>query len=288
MDTNNGVESMNKTLKYNYLPRGKNITLSQLVSILVEQFLPEMFRKYQKQNFAMSESYRSYNDCVPEYLRGRPKAIILHCLSRLRKAKKFRKESVIQISDSGHFLVNSSSGKQHAVKITNSSGNPECSCKDWIRWHIPCKHMFTVFSYTQWAWSDLPSSYLHSEFLSADSEALNLAENDDNCNGDNNGGDEDCAVPIDDEVDSQLLSVDDTSNAAAYSHEIPKHKVGVVDNILLLVQECMLYNYVFTAQYFCTKSPEKSICYFESSRIPLIQLRGERKASSIGPYAKEC
>ena len=26
VDTNNGVETMNKTLKYNYLPKGKNIT----------------------------------------------------------------------------------------------------------------------------------------------------------------------------------------------------------------------------------------------------------------------
>ena len=55
------MEAMNKTLKYNYLPKGKNITLSQLVSILIEQFLPEMFRKYQKQNFAMSELERQQN-----------------------------------------------------------------------------------------------------------------------------------------------------------------------------------------------------------------------------------
>ena len=50
VDTNNGVEAMNKTLKYNYLPRGKNITVSQLVVTLTEEFLPEMLRKYQKQN----------------------------------------------------------------------------------------------------------------------------------------------------------------------------------------------------------------------------------------------
>ena len=52
VDTNNGVEAMNKTLKYN-LPKGKNITLSHLVTILVEEFLPEMLQKYQKENFAI-------------------------------------------------------------------------------------------------------------------------------------------------------------------------------------------------------------------------------------------
>lgn len=133
MDTNNGVEAMNKTLKYNYLPKGKNITLSQLVSVLIDQFLPQLFHKYQKQNFTMSETYRSYNECIPEYLRGRPRSVILHCLSRIRKAKKFREGSVKQTNDAGHFQVNSPSGKQHQVKISNDNGYPDCTCKDWIR-----------------------------------------------------------------------------------------------------------------------------------------------------------
>ena len=121
---------MNKTLKYNYLPRGKNITVSQLVSTLIEDFLPEMFHKYQKKNFAISESYQSYNECVPEYLRGRPRAVILHCLSRIRKAAKFKKEALKETSESGTFWVNSPSGTQHKVKISNGNVYPECSCKD--------------------------------------------------------------------------------------------------------------------------------------------------------------
>lgn len=86
---------MNKTLKYNYLPKGKNTTLSYLVTVLIEEFLPESFHKYQKENFAMTEAYRSYNDFVPVYLRGRPrKVILLHCLSRMQKVAKFTKESI--------------------------------------------------------------------------------------------------------------------------------------------------------------------------------------------------
>lgn len=205
---------MNKTLKYNYLPKGKNITLSQLVSVLVEQFLPEMFRKYQKQNFAMSESYRSHNEFIPEYLRGRPRAVILHCLSRIKKAAKFRAESIKPTNDdAGHFQVNSPSGKQHEVKISSSSGYPECTCKDWIRWHLPCKHLFAVFTFTKWKWSDLPSVYLHNEYLCADSKALNssLVKDDDSaflsdCEGDN----------------SQVVNMED---ATEYSHDLPKCKV---------------------------------------------------------------
>jgi len=42
-----------------------------------------MLQKYQKDNFAVSESYRLYNEFVPEYLQGQPRSVILHCLSRI-------------------------------------------------------------------------------------------------------------------------------------------------------------------------------------------------------------
>ncbi len=172
VDTNNGVEAMNKTLKYNYLPKGKNITLSHLVTILVEEFLPEAFHKYQKENFAMSKFYRSYNDFVPDYLQGRPRKVILHCLSRMQKVAKFTKES-IKMASPGTFIVHSPSGKEHKVQFVAEDNMPQCTCKDWIRWHIPCKHFLAVFShYPQWGWANLPKPYLDSEYLSADSASL--------------------------------------------------------------------------------------------------------------------
>ena len=173
VDTNNGVEAMNKTLKYNYLPKGKSITLSHLVTILVEEFLPEILQKYQKENFAMSESYRSYNEFVPDYLKGRPRSVILHCLSRIRKADRFLKESVQQLDTSDQFRVESTSGKQHTVNFKHDDNMPECTCKDWIWWHIPCKHFFAVFNhFPDWGWISLPKEYLENEYLSADSDIL--------------------------------------------------------------------------------------------------------------------
>ena len=157
---------MNKTLKYNYLPKGKHITLSRLVAILVEEFLPEMLQKYQKDNFSMSGSYRSYNEFVPEYLRGRPRSVILHCLTRIRKADKFSKESIEQNGTTSQFKVNTTSGKQHTVVFANDENMPQCSCKDWTHWHIPCKHFFAVFKhFPNWGWMRLPKDYLRNEYL---------------------------------------------------------------------------------------------------------------------------
>ena len=77
VDTNNGVESQNKVLKYKYLPKRKSsVTLSSITALLIDEFLPEMYQKYQFENFHMSKDYRSYNKFVPEYLQGRPPKVI--------------------------------------------------------------------------------------------------------------------------------------------------------------------------------------------------------------------
>ena len=54
INTTNGVESQNKLLKYSYLPRRKNITLSHLATVLYEEFVPEMHHKYLHLNYHMS------------------------------------------------------------------------------------------------------------------------------------------------------------------------------------------------------------------------------------------
>ena len=46
IDTNNGTESLNKALKYSFLPRKKNMTLTGLVKLLTEQFLPDIHQHY--------------------------------------------------------------------------------------------------------------------------------------------------------------------------------------------------------------------------------------------------
>ena len=49
---------------------------------------------------------------------------------------------------------------------------PSCSCKDWTRWHIPCKHFFAMFRLRQvWCWDALPQTYTDSAYLSIDKDA---------------------------------------------------------------------------------------------------------------------
>ena len=67
------------------------------------------------------------------------------------------------------------SGAKHTVSFFTESDDqmPFCTCKDWARWHIPCKHFFTIFrEIPDWSWESLPTGYLNSSYLTTDNGAL--------------------------------------------------------------------------------------------------------------------
>ena len=189
--------------------------MSAIVELIIEDFLPEMHSKYMFQNYAMSSDYRSYNEFVPHYLRGRPRKVIFHCLERKQKSRTFSADDITTVNaTNGVYEVKSHSGKLHMVDFGKQSMQPSCSCKDWTRHHIPCKHFFTVFCYIpSWQWDSLPTSYLQSEYLSQDSMALDVIQ----------------------ETNSHSPSSDEPENVQSTSDnpdfippaELPKHQVYV-------------------------------------------------------------
>ena len=116
INTTNGVESQNKLLKYSYLPRRKNTTLSQLAKLLYEEFVLETHHKYLCLNYQMSETYRRYNDIVPDYLRERPRQVIIHCLEKKRSSsKKYTEDDVLTKDVKMGKLTIQGSGKVHTI-----------------------------------------------------------------------------------------------------------------------------------------------------------------------------
>lgn len=122
----------------------------------------------------MSETYWSYNSVVPEFLRGRPKSLIIHCLQRMKKSQRFTKKDVKCSNETnGLFHLKSQSGKVHVVDFGVMTSTPSCTCKDWIQFRIPCKHFFAVFEhFEQWKWGSLPKHYLESSHITADVKAF--------------------------------------------------------------------------------------------------------------------
>ena len=63
VNTNNGIEALNRAFKYTFLPRQRKDTrLSSVVSILIDHFLPENYHKYFFLNYKQLGAYRSYKD----------------------------------------------------------------------------------------------------------------------------------------------------------------------------------------------------------------------------------
>ena len=172
VETNNGVEALNKLLKYHYLPRKRQMTLSNIIRTIIEEFIPALHYKYIYQNFKQSDLYRSYNPAlVPSFLQGRPKSTILHCLHRQAKSNKFTESMIIMINE-GKFELQGKT-KVHLVDFGLTSDEPACSCKDWLCYKVPCKHFFAIFHlFPEWGWEKLPNSYQQSPYLNIDVEAI--------------------------------------------------------------------------------------------------------------------
>ena len=104
-----------------------------------------MYQKYLFQNYAMATAYRPYNDNIPDFL-DRPRKVVLHCMDWMRKSSKFKHDDIQTENSDGRFQFTSASGKVQKVDFGKETGVPSCTCVDWMRFHIPYKHFFAIFS----------------------------------------------------------------------------------------------------------------------------------------------
>ena len=158
------------------------MTLSAIVTLIIDSFLPETYQKYLFLNYKQSSQYRSYKSFVPEFLHGRPRPVIIHSLERRSKSLKYTADDVCMVSnDEGTFTVKGSNSLDYRLSFgTNSTDTtPSCTCRDWVQWHIPCKHFWAVFRFhPAWNWAKFTESYQRSAYLSTDTGALDTFFND--------------------------------------------------------------------------------------------------------------
>ena len=68
--TNNGVESLNKLLKYRFFPRATDKNLSTIVKVILEQYCKVAYKEYLMSNVDFTGSFKTTNESIPAYLRG--------------------------------------------------------------------------------------------------------------------------------------------------------------------------------------------------------------------------
>ena len=177
VNTTNGVESLNHSLKEFHL-REKGVgTISSLVEVIVTSFIPSLIAAYKLNNYSSSSQYRSYNQLLPHFMHDKPRPLVEHLLKRQQRSQEYERSDVISPPEpTGAFAVKSQTQDQfYVVSFGSPSQMPECSCFDFFHHFLPCKHFFAVFQYSQFSWFDLPPQYLKSPYLTLDYDILSCA-----------------------------------------------------------------------------------------------------------------
>ena len=107
---------------------------------------------------------------MPLFLRYRPVWIAKHVLKRHQDASTNRPEKITEQGD-GAFRMQSQTTPQdhHLVQFGFTTTMPSCSCDDWRRNMLPCKHFSAVFRVVEgWGWERLDSMYLVNPLFSLD------------------------------------------------------------------------------------------------------------------------
>ena len=104
---------------------------------------------------------KGYSEEIPEYLQQRPKTFIDHCMKRLSEA-----DGEIEYIEEG-FIVKNCSGATYRV----STSVPNCSCQDFQRNGLPCKHMLLEVKVKN-TWESFPDHYVYSPLFTIDYDIL--------------------------------------------------------------------------------------------------------------------
>ncbi|XP_062591433.1 uncharacterized protein LOC134252909 [Saccostrea cucullata] len=175
VNSTNGVERQNKCLKYEFLETKKAKSVSHLLTVLWNEFLPDLYQRYVRQNLSSSEEARAYDKDIPTFLRNRPGSVVKHCFKRWEDSVNISVDDIDEIGE-GNFLVHSQAPGSSEVYTVNFSPQefpiPSCTCEDWRKHHLICKHFCAIFRCTAWKWEHLPEAYRNNPFITLDDDIL--------------------------------------------------------------------------------------------------------------------
>ena len=82
-NTNNDTERLNLDLKYEELDGYKNCTLSELLTVIIEEFIPKLYRNYVTMNVRSTSKQKKYLENIPSFLKDRPRALVTDVLDKI-------------------------------------------------------------------------------------------------------------------------------------------------------------------------------------------------------------
>ena len=81
-NTNNCTERLNLDLKYVEFDGYKNCILSKLLTIIIEEFIPKLYRNYVTVNVRFTSEHKKYLEKMPSFVKDRPRALVTDILDK--------------------------------------------------------------------------------------------------------------------------------------------------------------------------------------------------------------
>lgn len=96
------------------------------------------------------------------------------------KVEEIEKNSIVVTkTDPLVFSISNSSGKEYEVRY--DSNITACSCKDFLKYNWPCKHIITVFNhFPEHGLESLNKVYISMPYFNVDEEIINSLDTCDN------------------------------------------------------------------------------------------------------------
>ncbi|XP_065216440.1 uncharacterized protein LOC135842756 [Planococcus citri] len=178
ISTNNGIESQFKMLKYGYLKVRNVNTLSELMTLMIEEVFYDLLNKYTQKNSSLYHGYKLYNKEIPHFLQNRPKPFIKHVCKRYDTAEEYSYDSIL--FEGGKLKVRSKTNPLTLYEVDFTK--PSCNCEDFWRYRLPCVHFCAAFLYLPHllSFEDLPETYRNSPYITINKD-FNLFENQPQC-----------------------------------------------------------------------------------------------------------
>ena len=146
-----------------------NCTLSELLEIIITKFLPKLYRRYVSLNVKYYSEYKQYEDAVPNVLQNRPRELVKFLLERSQRVSTRMIESVKE-TVKGVFRVLSddpgisSEKKEYTVVFGDKETFCSCTCRDFRRTRLLCKHVFAVIESNKKQFHDISQLFRDHHF----------------------------------------------------------------------------------------------------------------------------
>lgn len=129
--------------------------------------------RYVELNTKCSNGYQVYRQNVPPYLKDKPKIVAEHIMTRHQESLVFKEGQVTSAGEASFKVSGQTPSQQHTVSFGSESRMPSCTCEDWQKNLLLCKHFCAVFNLVPGcSWDSLCVTYRENPLFMLDEVCL--------------------------------------------------------------------------------------------------------------------